>query len=323
MAGRPLIIDTDSGYEFAQALMLIEGCGLFDIKGICTVFGTAAPNRGAAHVQFLRSICDGKWPIISGSEKALIVRRKETRTAADCSVLDELASGTVGPDLADEHPWDFIYRTAVEQNGEAELFCTGPLTNIAVALIRHRDLPRYIKRITIAGGASRRGDATPYAEFNIYSDPHAFKSILDAGFRQVDLVDLEFCRSAHLTVAEAGNLRSLSADNPWKGLLEKTVVNGSLRNRELCARLELDSSEAIISHDAAAAFVLAIPAAITVSSVYTMVEQRSELSGGRTLFDFGKRFTDGPNVRLARYTTREMYSDFYFRCLKAYDRRLF
>ena len=105
MAGRPLIIDTDSGYEFAQALMLIEGCGLFDIKGICTVFGTAAPNRGAVHVQFLRSICDGKWPVISGSEKALIVRRKETRTLGlyiqDCSRA-ERRSRTV------------LYRTAYE-----------------------------------------------------------------------------------------------------------------------------------------------------------------------------------------------------------------
>lgn len=245
------------------------------------------------------------------------------RSSAEFQALDNLVAGAGDLSFPDEHPWDFIYRTAVELGGEAELFCTGPLTNIAIALIRHRDLPKFIKRITIAGGASRRGDATPYAEFNIYSDPHAFKCILDAGFRQIDLVDLEFCRSAHLTAEETKGFSTLSDENPWKDLLGKTIVNNSLRNKELCSRLELDSDEAVISHDAAAAFVLAIPAAITVSSVYTMVEQRSELSSGRTLFDFGKRFTDGPNVRLARYTTREMFSDFYFRCLRAYDRRLF
>ncbi|MBR5070814.1 MAG: nucleoside hydrolase [Oscillospiraceae bacterium] len=322
MAGRPLIIDTDSGHGFAEALMLIDGCGLFDIKGVCTVFGSASPRRGAAHAAYLRELCGGQWPIVTGSERPLVVRRKDTGTKSDCAVLDELAPAAAEKVPAPEHPWDLIYRTAVEQNGELELFCTGPLTNIAVSVIRHRDLPKYIKKITIAGGASRRGDATPYAEFNIYSDPHAFKCILDAGFSQIDLVDLEFCRYAHLTAEEAKNIGMLSSGNPWKSLLEKTVTAGNPRNKELTGLLELDSAGSVICHDAAAAFVLAIPAAVTATGVYTMVEQRSELSSGRTLFDFGKRFTDGPNVRLATYTTREMYSDFYIRCLRSYDRRV-
>lgn len=322
MAGRPLIIDTDSGYGFAEALMLIDGCGLFDIKGVCTVFGSASSRRGAAHASYLRDLCGGQWPVVVGAERPLVVRRKDKGTNTDCSVLDELAPAATEKEDLPEHPWDLIYRTAVEQNGKLELFCTGPLTNIAVSVIRHRDLPKYIKRITIAGGASRRGDATPYAEFNIYSDPHAFKCILDAGFSQIDLADLEFCRSAHLTAEEAKNIGSLSPDNPWRDLLGKTVTSGNARSRELSGLLELDRTKTVVSHDAAAAFVLAIPAAITSAGVYTMVEQRSEMSSGRTLFDFGKRFTDGPNVRLARYTTREMFSDFYFRCLRSFDRRM-
>ena len=299
--------------------MLISGCGIFDIRGVCTEFGASSPRQAAAHASFLLGLCAERCPVIAGSERPILVRRKG-KISEDCSVLDELSAESAVP-AGTAHPWDLIYRTAVETGGELELFCTGPLTNIAVAVIRHRDLPKYIKRITIAGGASRRGNATPYAEYNIYNDPHAFKCILDAGFAQVDLVDLEFCRTAHLTTAETEGFRELPAENPWKDLFERTVGSRLARDRHTAEVLELDSYSAAVSHDAAAAFVLAIPAAITFSGVYTMVELRSETSSGRTLFDFGKRFTDDPNVRLAVYTSREMFSDFYFRCLHTFDRR--
>ncbi|MDO4741661.1 MAG: nucleoside hydrolase, partial [Eubacteriales bacterium] len=40
--------------------------------------------------------------------------------------------------------WELIYEEAVRLKGELLLFAVGPLTNIAIALRKHPDLPKYI-----------------------------------------------------------------------------------------------------------------------------------------------------------------------------------
>jgi len=315
---RPLIIDTDAGCDFAHAVMLIHGCGLFDIQGICTEAGNTTPRKAATQVSYLAGLCGAEWPVFTGAERPLIVRREGT-AAPDGSEVLERFSGNAPAKSSAERPWDFIYRRARELNGEAELFCTGPLTNIAIAIIRHRDLPRYIKRITIAGGSSGAGNATVYAEYNVYSDPHAFKCVLDAGFRNLDLADLEFSRSLALDPAETVRFSDLPDSNPWKPFLEAAEKDRISRIASLSSAAKL-RNRGLCSMDAAAAFLMAIPAAVTSTGIYAMVELRSELCSGRTLFDFRKRFTDEPNVRLARYTSEAMFTDFYFRCLRTFDR---
>lgn len=321
MTKRPLIIDTDTGCGFAHAAMLVSGCGLFDIQGICTIYGSTSAEKAAVHADWLMKLCGTECPVMPGAERPLLVRRRGIEPPDGCSALEALDWDHAFFEKDRELPWEFIYRKAVECDGEAEIFCTGPLTNIATAIIRHRDLPRYVKRITIAAGTSRAGNATAYAEYNVYSDPHAFKCVLDAGFRQVDLVDLEFCSTAYLDDADTDKLAVTADTNPWKSVLRECEKERAERIRRKEVLAGSGEPEKTFWHDSAAAFVLAIPAAISVSNVYTMVEMRSDISSGRTLFDFGRRFTDDPNVRLAVYTSREMFADFYFRCLRTYDGR--
>ena len=320
MAKRPIIIDTDAGNGFAHAAMLISGCGLFDIKGICTVSGSVSAVQAASCCAWLEKLTGMEAPVVTGSDKALIVRRDGSCRSDSGGIMEKLM-GPVQVPASAEHPWDLIYRTAVELEGELELFCTGPLTNIATAVLRHRDLPQYIKRVTIAAGSSRAGDSTVYAEFNVYSDPHAFKCVLDAGFRRVDLVDLEFARTVCLDAQTSVRFHDLPDSNPWKPFLEEADRERVRKLGDPAYIKREGSSGELRVHDAAAAFVLAIPAAVTSSDVYTMVELRSEMNSGRTLFDFRKRFTDDPNVKLAVYTSREMFTDFYMRCVHAFDRR--
>ena len=319
MARRPLIIDTDAGNGFAHAAMLIAGCGLFDVKGISTVYGSVSAKKAASGCAWLNGLTGSDAPVVTGSEKPLIVRRESAAPYDKGEILERLTGRTAVPQTA-EHAWDFIYRTAVESQGELELFCTGPLTNIAVAVLRHRDLPEHISRITIAAGASRSGDATVYAEYNVYSDPHAFKCVLDAGFRKVDLVDLELARTVCLDAETSVRFHDLPDTNPWKPFLEEADRDRARRLADQTYVKREGNSGDLRVHDAASAFVLAIPAAVTFSDVYTMVEMRSEMNSGRTLFDFRKRFTDDPNVRLAVYTSKEMFADFYMRCAHTFDR---
>ena len=117
MPKRPLIIDTDTGCGFVHAAMLVAGCGLFDIKGACTVYGSTTAKRAAVHAAYLRDLCADYYPVVSGAEKPILVRRKNSMSPDDCSALEDTEGMyTFSPD-PEERAWDFIYRTAVSVLG--------------------------------------------------------------------------------------------------------------------------------------------------------------------------------------------------------------
>jgi inosine-uridine nucleoside N-ribohydrolase len=67
--------------------------------------------------------------------------------------------------------------------GEIELVATGPLTNLALALGLCPDLPRFVRGVTIMGGAALApGNVTPVAEANIWSDPEAAHAVFAAAW---------------------------------------------------------------------------------------------------------------------------------------------
>jgi len=60
---------------------------------------------------------------------------------------------------------------------------TGPLTNVAVALLKEPKIKEKLEKIVLMGGAARDSNFTPGAEFNIYADPEAARIVLKVGFQ--------------------------------------------------------------------------------------------------------------------------------------------
>ena len=77
----------------------------------------------------------------------------------------------------------FIVETLMrEEAGTITLCPLGPLTNIALALIREpRIAPRIKEIVLMGGGFFEGGNVTPAAEFNIYVDPHAADVVFRSG----------------------------------------------------------------------------------------------------------------------------------------------
>ena len=76
------------------------------------------------------------------------------------------------------HAVDWLARTLRERPGEVTIIAIGPLTNIARYLHEHGT--GGIERIVLMGGAIAEGNMTPAAEFNIWADPEAAQTVLDA-----------------------------------------------------------------------------------------------------------------------------------------------
>jgi purine nucleosidase len=85
----------------------------------------------------------------------------------------------------------------------------GPLTNIALALIREPKIATRIKQIVLMGGGFfEGGNVTPAAEFNIYVDPHAADVVLRSGVPIV-MMPLDVTHKALTTAKRIAAFRAL------------------------------------------------------------------------------------------------------------------
>jgi len=57
---------------------------------------------------------------------------------------------------------------------------TGPLTNLAVLIRVFPEIQKYIEKVLVMGGSMKEGNITPYAEYNIHSDPEAANVIFQS-----------------------------------------------------------------------------------------------------------------------------------------------
>ena len=69
-----------------------------------------------------------------------------------------------------------------KQHGKITIVCLGPLTNVALAIMKHDDFKNHVERIIFAGGAELGYNAeTPVAEYNVVCDAEAADTVFKSG----------------------------------------------------------------------------------------------------------------------------------------------
>lgn len=87
------------------------------------------------------------------------------------------------PSLAASNPLhgvDFLIQTLLHTSEKITLLALGPLTNIALALVRDPRIRQNIQEIVMVGGAVCEGDGTPAAERHFHADPFAASIVLSS-----------------------------------------------------------------------------------------------------------------------------------------------
>ncbi len=83
---------------------------------------------------------------------------------------------------------------AIEANPGIVVVTLGPLTNLALAVTRKPALAAQVGRCVVMGGAPCcEGNVTPAAEYNIWVDPEAARTVMLSGL-PVELVGWQTCR---------------------------------------------------------------------------------------------------------------------------------
>jgi purine nucleosidase len=179
-----IIIDTDPGQDDAVAILLALASPELDILGLTIVAGNVPLKLTETNA---RKICE-----LAGKPETKVFAGASRPLMRNLVTAEEVhgQTGLNGPDLPEpkmplqeQHAVDFIVQTLMaEKSGTVTLCPLGPLTNIALALIREPKIARRIKQIVLMGGGFfEGGNVTPAAEFNIYVDPHAADVVLKSG----------------------------------------------------------------------------------------------------------------------------------------------
>ncbi|HTN61152.1 MAG TPA: nucleoside hydrolase, partial [Devosia sp.] len=199
-----VIIDCDPGEDDCVALLVALASPELDLVGISVVAGNvplAATLANACKIVGLSGRND--VPVRAGAAAPSVREQVFGKHAVIGAFGEDLVpAGTVRPDPEDAI--SFLVRTAREAaaQGIPLIICAiGPLTNIALALVQHPDVARGIGRIVCMGGAfAALGYRTPWAEFNIYADPHAAEIVFSSGIAMT-LLPLDVTMQALFTGA--------------------------------------------------------------------------------------------------------------------------
>jgi inosine-uridine nucleoside N-ribohydrolase len=202
---KKVVIDCDVGVDDALALILAFHSPELEVKAITGVNGNVPLNMVFQNIRKVLSLIKPQnRPLIAkGADQPL---RGQTVHAHSVHGQDGLGGAKI--QCKDGETWwqnyprnasELILEMAHQYPDEITLVAVGPLTNLALALKKDPGGMKKLKELVIMGGAVRtRGNITPYAEFNIFSDPLAAQIVFESGL-PITLVPLDVTHQVFLT----------------------------------------------------------------------------------------------------------------------------
>ena len=298
MKKRPFIIDCDTGTDDAIALLAAYGCEEIELLGITSVNGnvreeyTSQNNLDLCeYVGFDCPVCRGAdMPMTSGYRNSSDMTHGHTGLGSV-----ELPKATK-TDFDSRKAAQFLYETAVKQNGELELLVIGPMTNIAIAIIQYPEFVSLVKHVWFMGGAVWGGNVTTNAEFNIWADPEAAHVVLMSGI-PLTMVGLDVTLHAIMTREDVTQLRKHGS---VKSILAADLLDYMF---ERFAR----GGEDVIMHDALALAAALYPECMEYENYWMDVERSGDYTRGHTFADIRGWYGKEPNVRCAMKLDNEKF----------------
>lgn len=286
MAPIPIIIDCDPGQDDAVAVLLALASPELEVLGITAVHGNVPLTRTAANARALVEFAGRPdIPVFAGSDRPL-------RRPGIHEVRIHGPTGLQGFDLPPArrplepaHAVDFLIQT-LRRRDDVTLCPIGPLTNIAAAFTWAPEVTKRVRRIVLMGGASKGGNVTPVAEFNIHADPEAADIVFRSGV-PITMVGLDVTQTA---LVDAGHCRAWRA----AGRIGQACAGWcDFPERYNPARY---GAPGLPLHDPCVIAGLIDPALFAGRDCHVAVETQSSLTLGQTVVDRWGRRGERPNA---------------------------
>ncbi|MEZ5243994.1 MAG: nucleoside hydrolase [Acidimicrobiales bacterium] len=197
---RRVLIDTDPGVDDAMAIIMALASPELDVVGLTTIFGNAATHVTTRNALTLVDVAGRPdIPVAAGASAPIAgTYLGPVPVVHGDNGLGDAVLPTPAGSIVAEPAADFIHTVAATDPGAVTLLALGPLTNLALALDRHPELPGLVHEVVVMGGnALVPGNATPVAEANINNDPEAADRVFGAPWK-VTMVGLDVTHQVNM-----------------------------------------------------------------------------------------------------------------------------
>ena len=209
----PLSTDT------AATVMLLQADNI-DLLGICTVSCDMWAKQETAYaLRLLEIMGRTEIPVFLGAQEPLLNTKAEAqmryqmfgaRSLGDEGYLGSFAKDAPGRDEINPLPppynrfaqikaqpepaADFIIRTIRANPNEVTMYCGGPMTNLALAVMLAPDIVPITQEVIFMGGGIHHSTSS----VNVYFDAEAAKICFRAGFSKFTVVITDLAEQVHM-----------------------------------------------------------------------------------------------------------------------------
>lgn len=272
----PVWIDCDPGIDDAAALMTAVSLDSIDIRGISATYGNAHLEdtfRNAGSL--LRFLGREDIRLYQGASRPLFCDAETAPHVHGNNGIGDIQLHESRAVKETETAWQAIYRTAMEEKGRLNLICTGPLTDLAIALVTYPVLPELVDHVWLMGGAAAGGNVTPCAEFNVFTDPDAAEIVFSSGIPIV-MCGLDVTRKAVLPFTK---LKELSEQG-----YERAVLLSRMSEHAV-PFYQKKGINGVVLHDVCPILCMVHPELFTMAHCGVHVETQGHMTRGKTVCD--------------------------------------
>ncbi len=296
-----IVIDCDPGTDDAFALMLAALHPEIELVAVTTVNGNVALENSTENALRVLDHIGARVPVHAGAAHPLL--RPDLPIPRDVLNVDnpkfqqpylDLPASTTAPQ-EDPAPLKLVQTFMDPANADVDLVAIGPLTNVALALIGEPELARRIRRLVLMGGAHVGGNVTPSAEFNLWADADAARTVFSAGLREIVVLPLDATHSAPLTLADCDAFAALGTP---AGTAAASLLRHRIEQDQTPESLKGEPSAPV--HDPLCVAYLIRPDVVTASGRFPVtVETTGELTLGELVVDIRPWSTEPANATVA------------------------
>jgi purine nucleosidase len=322
----PIILDVDTGIDDSLALLYTAATPEAEIVAVTCVGGNVDARQVERNTRAVMELA-GRTDVevALGRDRPLVRPVETTPVTHGPQGLGHAELPPPSKPLSDRHAADLFIDEARRRPGEITLVTCGPLTNLAVALLREPDLPRLMKGWVLMGGAYRHpGNTAPTTEWNIHCDPDAAKiafaawgeSAIANGHSRPVALGLDVTEKAKVVPDHIVALAKAAGSSPDDSIALARGEDPMLASRSVASNRivryvadalrfymefhsRYDGFYGAFIHDPLAAAAALDPSLITTRAVTVDVELGGTLTTGETVTDWRGVWGRPPNVDVA------------------------